>query len=67
MLADTKPQAPLDKLYPKAVHERLVLLAHRLAQDVGLGQRESGQRTRHLHDLVLIDGQPVGVFQNILE
>ncbi len=48
-------------------HHRRDLLAHRLAQHVGLGHGEPGHLLRHLHDLLLVDHDAVGVLQDLLE
>ena len=45
----------------------LDLLADRLAQHVGFGQRVAGQRARDAHDLFLIDDHAVRRRENLLE
>ena len=44
-----------------------LLLAHGPAQDVGLAEAEAGHDLGHLHDLLLVDGNPVGLLQDRLE
>ena len=48
-------------------HDVGVLLAHRLAQDVGFAEREAGQHVRDAHHLFLIGDDAVGVGENRLE
>ena len=58
-----------------ALHELLALggdlladlLAHDLAQRVGLAHREPGHHHRGLHDLLLVDDDAVGVLEHRLE
>ena len=40
------------------------LLAHRAAQQVGAAQRVAADDLRHLHDLLLVDHDAVGLFQH---
>ena len=64
-----------DALGERAGHEGLallghdlgILLAHRLAQHVGLPQREAGEHRRHPHDLFLVGDDAVGVGEDRLE
>ena len=56
----------LDELGLQGVQLVFELLAHRLAQRVGLAAREVGQQTRQQHDLLLVDRHAVGVFQILL-
>ncbi len=44
-----------------------LLLAHRLAQDVGAGQRVAGHLLRDAHDLLLVDDQPVGLGEDLAQ
>ena len=53
-------ETAVDELRLHLVHHLLVLLAHRLAERVGLAAREPGQRAGEQHDLLLIDGDAVG-------
>ena len=48
-------------------HDLRVLLPHRLAQHVGLRQREAGQRLRDQHHLFLIGDDAVGVAEDRFE
>ncbi len=45
-------------------HDLRILLAHRLAEHVGLAHREAGQHGRDAHDLFLIGDDPVGIRQD---
>ena len=58
---------PLEKARALALHLRLVLLAHRGAQDVGFLQRIAGQRLRRAHHLLLVDDHAISVAQHRLE
>ena len=68
--AQRSPVAPgLDpghELLPLLGHGRADLLAHGLAQRVGLGQRVAGEPLGHAHHVLLVDHQPVGVGQDLL-
>ena len=44
-----------------------LLLAHRLAQNIGLAEGETGQLLGDAHDLLLIDHNPIGRLQNRLQ
>ena len=59
--------APVDELGLHRLHEVALLLAHRLAQLVGLGHREAREVGRDAHDLLLVDHDPVGVAEDRLE
>jgi hypothetical protein len=49
-------------------HEPLAdLLAHGLPEHVGLGHRVAGHAHRDLHDLLLIDHDPVGPFEDVAQ
>jgi len=50
-----------------AGHLLVIFLAHGTAQQVGLSERVAGERTRNLHDLLLVDNYPIGVFQDRLQ
>ena len=41
-----------------------LLLAHRAAQQVGAAQRVAADDLRHLHHLLLVDHDAVGLFQD---
>ena len=50
------------------LHEDLeLLLPHGPAEDVGLAQREAGDALGDLHDLLLVDDDPVGLLEDGLE
>ena len=49
------------------IHLRLDLLAHGAAQQVGATQRIAGQHLGHLHDLLLVDHDAEGLFQDRLQ
>jgi hypothetical protein len=49
---------------PVAVHLGDLLLAHHAPQDVGLAEAVPGDRLRDLHDLLLVDGDAVGLGQD---
>jgi hypothetical protein len=59
--------AALQELVHLGGHHLDLLLAHRLAQDVGLAEREAGERRGDLHHLLLVDHDAVGLFQDRLE
>ena len=48
-------------------HELRVLFPHGFAQDVGVAEREAGEGLNDLHDLLLVDDDAVGLFQDGLE
>ena len=50
-----------------AGHDGLVLLAHGLAQDVGLAQRVAGHHLGDLQHLLLVDDDAVGLLQDRLQ
>ena len=50
---------PVDELVLERRHQARDLLADRLAQIVRLGGREAGQRLGDLHELLLVDADPV--------
>ncbi len=52
-----------DELLALLGHQLAVLLPHRLAQGVGLAEREPGQVRGELHDLLLVDHDPVGLLE----
>jgi hypothetical protein len=49
------------------VHDRLVFFAHRAAEQVGAAQAVAGQHLGDLHDLLLVDDDPVGVLEDRLQ
>ena len=49
------------------VQDRLLLLAHRAAQQVGLAEGVPGDLLRDRHDLLLVDDQAVGLAEDLLE
>ncbi len=55
------------KLLPLGGNQRADLLATRLAQVVGLGERVASHRLGHPHHLLLVDHQAVGVRQHRLQ
>ena len=73
-LKDFRRSLGVDVVFGAAIHEALLvlrhdlgqLLAHRLAETVTLGHRESGQGVRHPHDLFLINGDAVGFLEERL-
>ena len=44
-----------------------IFLAHGAAQDIGIAHGITGEHLRGLHDLLLIDDDAVGVFENRFE
>ena len=56
---------PGHELLPLLGHGGPDLLAHGLAQRVGLGQRVAREPLGHAHDVLLVDHQPVGVGQDL--
>ena len=58
--------AAVDELGPLLGHQLADLLAARLAQVVGVGQRVAGEALAHAHHRLLVDHQPVGVGQDLL-
>ena len=65
--ATPRARAALQELVLLGGHDLGLLLAHGLAQDVGLAQGEAGQGRGDLHDLLLVDHDPVGLLQDRLE
>ena len=59
--------APVDEVLALAVDDLLLLLAHRLAQHVGLGHGKAGDLHRDAHHLLLIDDDAVGLAEDLLE
>ena len=53
-------RAALEELLLEGRHQRVDLLADRLAQVVGLGRREARDLLRDLQVLLLVDADPVG-------
>ena len=48
-------------------HLFVIFLTHGAAQQVGLSERIAGQGAGNLHDLLLIDDDPVGILQDRLQ
>ena len=48
------------------VHDLGIFLAHGPAQDVGIAQGVAGQDVGDLHDLLLVDDDPVGLLEDRL-
>ena len=65
--ADALLLGPLEELLLLGLHRLLVLLAHGLAQDVGLGQGEPGQVGGDAHDLFLVDDDAPRLLEDGLE
>ena len=63
----TAPGGALDEDLSLLVHHLLLLLAHRLAQVVGLGERVAGELLRHPHHALLIDHQAVRVAEQFFD
>ena len=59
--------AALDEGRALGVHLRLDLLAHRAPQQVRAAERVAGEDLRGLHDLFLVDEDPVGFLQDAFE
>ena len=59
--------AALDELDPLRHHLLLLLLAHGAAEEVRLAEGEPGEDLGHLHHLLLVDGDAVGLRQHGLE
>ncbi|CAB4853347.1 unannotated protein [freshwater metagenome] len=57
--------APIFECLSGGGHDLAALLAHRLAQVVGFGQRVAGKLLRHAHHALLIDHQAVRVAQHL--
>ena len=60
-------RAPLEELILERGHERVDLLADRLAQRLRLGRREPGELLRDLHVLLLVDADRVRLAGDRLE
>ena len=60
-------EAALDELHLLRVELLADLLADRKAEDVGLREREAGERLRHRHHVLLIDHHAVGLSQDRLQ
>jgi hypothetical protein len=56
-----------DELAELLLDELRVLLAHRLAQHVGLGERDAGERLRDAHHLLLVGDHALRLAQDGLE
>ncbi len=59
--------APLQELFRVGSDQLFLLLADRLDAGVGFGQLNPSEPVENPHDLFLIDHDPVGFFQNLLE
>jgi len=57
----------LDELAQLRLDELRVLLAHRLAQHVGFGERDAGQRLRDAHHLFLVGDDAIRRFEDRLQ
>ena len=57
----------LHELGELLVDQLLILLAHRLPEHVGFGEREAGEDVRDPHHLFLIGDDAVGGLENLLE
>ena len=66
-LAVALAHAPFHELLALDGHDRADLLPARLAQVVGLGQRVAGELLGHAHDRLLVDHEPLGVGQQLLQ
>ena len=66
-VGDSLGDGAFDELLPLLRHLDPVFLAHRGAQDVGLGKLEAGQHPGRLHDLLLVGEDAVRAFENRLE
>ena len=60
-------RATVNELFTHLFHDGRDLFAHGAAQVIGLGHGKSGQGDRDLHDLFLINDDPVGFFEDRLE
>ena len=58
---------PGDEFGPHLRHLVFLLLAHGGAKHIGFSQGEAGQLGGDLHDLLLVDDDAVGLFENRLE
>jgi len=56
-----------DEVFALPIDDLLLLLAHRLAQGVGLGERETGDLDGNSHHLLLVDDDAVGLAEDFLE
>jgi hypothetical protein len=66
LLGDLVLDAAGDELLLVDGHLLALLLAHRAAHEVGLAQGVAAEPLRELHDLLLVDQNPVGVPENLL-
>jgi len=66
-LGDRPGEGALDEAGALLVHDLLLLLPHRAAEQVGLAQRVARQGGGDLHDLLLVDDDPVGLLQDRLQ
>ena len=65
--ADAPLLGALEEVLLLGLHDARDLLPHRLPQDVGLGQAETCELGRDLHDLLLIDDDPPRLLEDGLE
>ena len=66
-LGDAVLLRALDEALLLGLHDVLDLLAHGLAQDIGVGQGEPGQLDGDAHDLLLVDDDPPRLLEDGLE
>ncbi len=59
--------AALHELLPHLRHDLGLLLAHGLAEDVSLGERKARELLGHEHHLVLVNGEAVGLREDLLQ
>ncbi len=66
-LADAALRRAIDERLALRVHLGLDLLAHGTAQQIGAAERIARQHLRDLHDLLLVDHDPVRLLEDALE
>ena len=64
---DAAPDGTFDKELALGFHFRRDFLAHRPAQQIGAAEAVPRQNLGDLHDLLLVDHDPVGLFQDPLD
>jgi hypothetical protein len=65
--SDPVLHTPFDEARPHLLHHVSLLLPHGNAQNIRLRKAEPSERARHHQQLILIDGQPVRLFQDGLK